>query len=145
MNKEQQIEEFQNDIIDNLFKGGTYGLAEALYNLGYRKTFTSDLASDTQKAYKEGNIKGIEETVEKPVDTSNRKYESIDGIVSGFVVKDGKILYGTNILDGYRHEFKDIHEICDELNNNMKKIDRLMELNNHLRFQLDELKGDKND
>lgn len=37
MNKEQQIEEFQNDIIDNLFNGGTYGLAEALYNAGYRK------------------------------------------------------------------------------------------------------------
>ena len=54
MNKEQQIVEFQNDIIDNLFDGGTYGLAEALYNAGYRKTFTSDLASDTQKAYKEG-------------------------------------------------------------------------------------------
>ena len=35
--------------------------AEALYNAGYRKTFTSDLASDTQKAYKEGYIKGIEE------------------------------------------------------------------------------------
>lgn len=60
--KEQQIVEFQNDIIDNLFKGGTYGLAEALYNLGYRKTFTSDFASDTQKAYKEGYIKGIEKT-----------------------------------------------------------------------------------
>lgn len=37
MNKEQQIEEFQNDIIDNLFDGGTYKLAEALYNAGYRK------------------------------------------------------------------------------------------------------------
>lgn len=37
MNKLQQIEEFQNDIIDNLFNGGTYGLAEALYNAGYRK------------------------------------------------------------------------------------------------------------
>ena len=37
MNKEQQIEEFQNDIIDNLFNGGTYKLAEALYNAGYRK------------------------------------------------------------------------------------------------------------
>ena len=36
--------------------------AEALYNAGYRKTFTSDFASDTQKAYKEGYIKGIEET-----------------------------------------------------------------------------------
>ena len=37
MNKEQQIEEFQNDITDNLFGGGTYTLAEALYNAGYRK------------------------------------------------------------------------------------------------------------
>lgn len=37
MNKEQQIVEFQNDIIDNLFDGGTYKLAEALYNAGYRK------------------------------------------------------------------------------------------------------------
>lgn len=36
-------------------------VAENLYNAGYRKTFTSDLASDTQKAYKEGYIKGIEE------------------------------------------------------------------------------------
>lgn len=37
MNKEQQIEEFQNDITDNLFGGGTYKLAEDLYNVGYRK------------------------------------------------------------------------------------------------------------
>lgn len=33
--------------------------SEALYNAGYRKTFTSDLASDTQKAYKEGYEKGF--------------------------------------------------------------------------------------
>lgn len=84
--------------------------------------------------------KDIYEAVEKPVDTSKRKYESIDGIVRGFVVKDGKILYVTNILDGCRHEFKDIHEICAELNNSMKEIDRLMELNDNLRFQLDECK-----
>lgn len=47
------------------FKNGqcnSYRHAEALYNAGYRKTFTSDFASDTQKAYKEGYIKGIEET-----------------------------------------------------------------------------------
>ena len=61
MNKEQQIVEFQNDIIDNLFDGGTYKLAEALYNAGYRKTFTSDFASDTQKAFKEGYEKAKEE------------------------------------------------------------------------------------
>lgn len=35
-------------------------VAEALYNAGYRKTFTSDLASDMQKAFKEGYEKGCE-------------------------------------------------------------------------------------
>ena len=82
---------------------------------------------------------------QQKINEPKKKYENIDDIVRGFIVKDGKILYITNILDGCRHEFKDIYEICDELNNNMKEIDRLMELNNHLRFQLDELKGDKND
>lgn len=99
-------------------------IAEALYNAGYRKISEDNIC----------------EAVEKPVNTLKRKYESIEDIVRGFVVKDGKILYVTNILDGYRHEFKDIYEICDELNNNMKEIDRLMELNNHLRFQLEECK-----
>lgn len=69
-----------------------------------------------------------------------KKYESIDDIVRGFVVKDDKILYVTNILDGCRFEFKDIHKICDELNNSMKEIDSLMELNDYLRFQLGECK-----
>ena len=156
MNKEQQIEKdrlIQIEEIDELIRekfhgqvayrmdigkyGGfngytplcTYDISKALYNAGYRKIPEDNIC----------------EAVEKPVDTQKREYESIEDIVRGFVVKDGKILYVTNILDGCRHEFKDIHEICDELNNNVKKIDRLMALNNHLRFQLDELKGDKND
>lgn len=36
--------------------------AEEIYNAGYRKTFTSDLASDTQKAFKEGYEKACNET-----------------------------------------------------------------------------------
>ena len=43
------------------FKQGqcnAYRHAEALYNAGYRKTFTSDLASDTQNAFKDGYIRG---------------------------------------------------------------------------------------
>lgn len=126
MNKEQQIKEMTQDFINFgiTTRQGVEAFAEILYNAGYRKISEDNIC----------------EAVEKPVDTPKRKYESIDGIVSEFVVKDGNILYGTNILDGYRHEFKDIHEICDELNNNMKKIDRLMELNNHLRFQLEESK-----
>lgn len=77
---------------------------------------------------------------QQEINEPKREYENIDDIVRGFVVKDGKLMYVTNILDGYRHEFKDIHEICAELNNSMKRIDSLIELNNHLRFQLDELK-----
>lgn len=34
-------------------------IAEALYNAGYRKTFTSELASDSQKAHKDGYKKGL--------------------------------------------------------------------------------------
>ena len=61
MNKEQQIEEMAKKMQKCYEKNGLLNFkwfAEALYNAGYRKTF----ASDTQKAYKEGYIKGIEET-----------------------------------------------------------------------------------
>lgn len=133
MNKEQKIEEMLKIMCEEYGKQcnecivetcSNAVIADRLFENGYRKIL-------------EDNIR---ETVEKPIDTQKREYENIDDIVRGFVVKDGKILYGTNILDGCRHEFKDIYEICDELNNNMKEIDRLMELNNHLRFQLEECK-----
>lgn len=81
MNKQQQIEEMARDLpfltlerdvhisstnvekrAWTLSEEDNKIIAEALYNAGYRKTFTSDFASDTQKAYKEGYIKGIEET-----------------------------------------------------------------------------------
>lgn len=71
--KEQQIEEMAKTIFlyvdskgkKNVYIVGSefaddlktyshnYGVAETLYNAGYRKTFTSDLANDTQKALKE--------------------------------------------------------------------------------------------
>lgn len=125
MDENKEIEEMAFIALKNTL---SYTCAKQIainfYNAGYRKYSKNDICK----------------AVEKPVHTPKRKYESIDGIVRGFVVKDGNILYVTNILDGYRHEFKDIHEICGELNNNMKKIDRLMELNNHLRFQLEECK-----
>lgn len=37
--------------------------AEALYDMGYRKTFTSEMASDTQKAYKEGYLKSYDDII----------------------------------------------------------------------------------
>ena len=84
--------------------------------------------------------KDICEAVEKPVNTPKRKYESIEDIVRGFVVKDGNILYVTNILDGYRHEFKDIHEICDEMNAMMKQLDSLTELSDYLKAMNKEIR-----
>lgn len=71
MNKEQKIEEIMLTIPQKIvaYDGNPKGqhlygeqrrqIAEALYNAGYRKTFTSDFASDTQKAYKEGYEKGF--------------------------------------------------------------------------------------
>lgn len=100
-NKEQQIEEIEQfiyDYVDSKQTERVYllssrvnelakpfvhnkGLAEALYNAGYRKTFTSDFASDTQKAYKEGYIKGIEETEAEieilKIQNKNRGYQPL--------------------------------------------------------------------
>lgn len=71
MSKEQQIKEMLLDVPQKIvaYDGNPAGqhlygeqrqeIAEALYNAGYRKTFTSDFASDTQKAYKEGYDKGF--------------------------------------------------------------------------------------
>lgn len=72
MNKEQQIVEFQNDIIDNLFDGGTYKLAESLYNAGYRKLSEDsvvlskeeydNLKLELQKAHNKGVQAGFDMT-----------------------------------------------------------------------------------
>ena len=59
MNKQEQIKEMKK-IIGNVKPFYVETIVEALYNAGYRKTFTSDLASDTQKAFKEGYEKGCE-------------------------------------------------------------------------------------
>ena len=69
MTKQEQIEEMANYIEKWCYYKVDDGcfdkkmncisfLAMELYNAGYRNTFTSDIASDTQKAFKEGYIKG---------------------------------------------------------------------------------------
>lgn len=71
------------------FKQGqcnAYRHAEALYNAGYRKTFTSDLASDTQKAFKEGYEKARKETAkeifQKVVNICRKEEDFQDGTVN---------------------------------------------------------------
>lgn len=126
MNKKQQIKEMVKDFTGLRITTiqGTDAFAEILYNAGYRKLFKDNIC----------------ETVEKSVDTQKKEYESIDDIVRGFVVKDGKLMYVTNILDGYRHEFKDIHEICDEMNAMMKQLDSLTELSDYLKAMNKEIR-----
>lgn len=75
MTKQEQIEEMRRELYCAMSKVNgiafSSDLAEALYNAGYRKTFTGDLASDTQKAYKEGYEKGAEEMrieAKKPIE-----------------------------------------------------------------------------
>ncbi len=76
MTKQEQIEEMAKIIMGAIDETIQYKQApanaaeatieaEALYNAGYRKTFTSDLASDTQKAFKEGYRKGFEDRADK--------------------------------------------------------------------------------
>lgn len=71
------------------FKQGqcnAYRHAEALYNAGYRKTFASDLASDTQKAFKEGYEKACKETAkvifQKVVNICRKEEDFQDGTVN---------------------------------------------------------------
>ena len=60
--------------------------AEALYNAGYRKTFTSDIASDKQKAFKEGYEKARKETAkeifQKVVNICRKEEDFQDGTVN---------------------------------------------------------------
>lgn len=67
MTKQEQIEEMAKivDEMYNVYTTQADDIAEGLYNAGYRKTFTSDIASDTQKAFKEGYEKARKETAKK--------------------------------------------------------------------------------
>lgn len=93
MNKEQQIVEFQNDIIDNLFNGGTYKLAESLYNAGYRKTLpNTELFTQNMKNVLEIEKKqAVKEFAEKLKKKVHNYYPSIDSYCTSrhvILVKD---------------------------------------------------------
>lgn len=52
INKQEKAEMIK--LIGNVKPFYVETIVEALYNAGYRKTFTSDLASDTQKSVQRG-------------------------------------------------------------------------------------------
>lgn len=150
MNKEQQIEEMLLDVPQKIvaYDGNPAGqhlygeqrqeIAEALYNAGYRKTFTSDFASDTQKAYKEGYIKGIEEIeaemerlkaqlseFEKPVTqfVKDREAKAVKEFASKLKDKAVDFLYSATV-DG--HPGFDIHisELCHMIDKLLKEYEQ---------------------
>lgn len=131
MNKQQQIEEMAvigcvrnpqahtaEECAKCEFKEGqcnAYRHAKALYDTGYRKTFTSNLASDTQKAFKEGYEKGCE-TCEQSWDNGyNDGYESgkEDGMKE-FAEKLRKKVISLNVWEFGEIDIIDVDDI-DEL------------------------------
>lgn len=147
MNKEQQIEEMLLDVPQKIvaYDGNPAGqhlygeqrqeIAEALYNAGYRKTFTSDFASDTQKAYKEGYIKGIEEIeaemerlkaqlseFEKPVTqfVKDREAKAVKEFASKLKDKAVDFLYSKTV-DGYPGFDIHISELCHMIDELLKE------------------------
>ena len=80
-----------------------YETCESLYNAGYRK-IPENVVVLTEKEYK--------------------RYERIEKIIklakmekaNGYEVKNGKLYYFSNMLDGCEIEFKDLQEICDMAN-----------------------------
>ena len=90
-------------------------VAEALYNVGYRKTFTSDFASDMQKAFKEGYEKGCETCGQAWDNGYNDGYESgkEDG-VKEFAEKV-KAKYGKSCSEYYPMLIEMTSDDIDEL------------------------------
>lgn len=146
MNKEQQIEEmarvacehFDRDMVGQpCTKCKTYDKhcytihqAEALYNAGYRKTFTSDFASDTQKAYKEGYIKGIEET-EAEMERLKAQLSEFEKPVTQFV-KDREAKAVKKFAEWAKDHIADVpfcnqkayNVFCDMVNEKLKEYEK---------------------
>ena len=88
MTKQEQIEEMAKivDEMYNVYTTQADDIAEGIYNAGYRKTFISDLSSDTQKAFKEGYEKARKETAkeifQKVVNICRKEEDFQDGTVN---------------------------------------------------------------
>ena len=123
MDKEQQIEEIANIIFDTLkktFNATFKDVAKALYLAGYHKTFTSDFASDTQKACKlEAENKYLLKLIESEhfsyQTTTGKKYSVFNTVRKQFAEELKKRSYCDNVFkDGKWHRYVFVDEI-DEL------------------------------
>ena len=123
MDKEQQIEEIANIIFDTLkktFNATFKDVAKSLYNIGYRKTFTSDFTTDTQNVCKlEAENKHLLKIIESEhfsyQTTTGKKYSVFNTVRKQFAEELKKRSYCDNVFkDGKWHRYVFVDEI-DEL------------------------------
>lgn len=55
---------------------------------------------------------------------------------SGFKIENGKVVFYTNILNGYRHEYKDLVEVVKELNLMLQSCYKCYEVVSHCKGKL---------
>ena len=83
--------------------------AKALFNAGYRKIPENSVVL-TEKEYKRY------ERIEKTIKLS-KMYKAL-----GYEVKNGKLYYYSNLLEGCEIEFKDLQEICEMANHYLEEF-----------------------
>ena len=129
MDREEQIEEIAEKMQKCYEKNGLLNFkwfAEALYNAGYRKTFTSDFASDTQNVCKlevenKHLLKLIENEHFSYQTTTGKKYSVFNTVRKQFAEDLKKRSYCDNVFkDSKRHRYvfvEDIDELLKEYEN----------------------------
>lgn len=123
MGREEQIEEIAEKMQKCYEKNGLLNFkwfAEALYNAGYRKTFTSDFASDTQNVCKlEAENKHLLKLIENNhfsyKTTTGKKYSIFNTVRKQFAEELKKRSYCDNVFKNSKwHRYVFVDEI-DEL------------------------------
>ena len=129
MGREKQIEEMAEKMQKCYEKNGLLNFkwfAEALYNAGYRKTFTSDFASDTQNVCKlEAENKHLLKLIENEhfsyQTTTGKKYSVFNTVRKQFAEELKKRSYCDNVFkDSKWHRYvfvEDIDELLKEYEN----------------------------
>ena len=138
MNKEQQIKQMMLDVPQKIvaYDGNPAGqhlygeqrqqIAETLYNAGYRKTFTSDFATDTQNIRKlEAENKHLLKLIENEhfsyQTTTGKKYSVFNTVRKQFAEELKKRSYCDNVFkDSKWHRYvfvEDIDELLKEYEN----------------------------
>ena len=86
----------------------------------------------------------------KVLDLINRQKTEIERLqklqnptgAGGFKVENGKVVYYSDVLNGYRHEYKDLYEIVKELNLYMQTDYKNLELISHYQHKAQTAKAE---